>query len=115
MPVIARRRRPPEAGTPGRNAVGVVEADQPRAVRRVQRERVGQAVRSLPGRLDALDLELDPVALFEVVDARVESQQKLEGVFRFPTDIDISCHDMIYVASLPVKCRLRSAKHESRN
>jgi len=40
-------------------------------------------MRPLPGRLDALDLELDPVALFEVVDASVEGQQKLEGVFRF--------------------------------
>src|SRR5271166_5407521 len=60
-----------EPGTYGWHAVGIVEADQPRAVRSVQRERVGQAVRALLGRLDALDFELDPVALFQMMNASI--------------------------------------------
>jgi hypothetical protein len=74
MPMIAPRRFRFESGTLDRHAVGVVEADQSRAIRRVKRERVRQAVRSLLGRLDALDLELDPVTLLEMMDAPIESQ-----------------------------------------
>ena len=33
-------------------------------------------------RLDALDLELHPVSLFEMMDATVEGQQKLKRLFR---------------------------------
>ena len=65
--------------------MGVVEADQSRAIRRVQRERVRQAVRSLLGRLDALDFKLDPVALFEMMDAPIESEQEFEPVFGRPS------------------------------
>ena len=60
--------------------MGVVEPDQPLAVRRMQRERIRQAVRSLLGRRDALDLELEPVALLEMMDAAIEGQQKLDPV-----------------------------------
>lgn len=45
--MIARRRFRFEPGTLGRHAMGIVETDQPRAIRCVQRERVSQAVRSL--------------------------------------------------------------------
>jgi hypothetical protein len=37
-------------------------------------------VRPLIGCLDALDLELDPVTLFEVMDAPVEGEQELQAV-----------------------------------
>jgi hypothetical protein len=54
--------------------MGVVEADQPRAIRCVQRERVGQAVRPLTACFDTLDLELDPVAFFEVMNTPIEGK-----------------------------------------
>jgi hypothetical protein len=73
--------------------MGIVETDQSRAIRRVQRERVGQSVRSLLGRLDALDFELDPVALFEMVDATIESQQEFESVFGCSVVHIMSEHD----------------------
>ena len=37
-------------------------------------------MRSLLGGLDTLDLELDPVTLFEMMDAPIESQQEFESV-----------------------------------
>jgi len=60
--------------------VRVVEADQSRTVRRVQRERIGQPVWPFLGHLDALDLELDPTALFEMMDAPIKCQQELKSV-----------------------------------
>jgi hypothetical protein len=39
----------------------------------MQRERVRQSVRALLGDLDALNLELDPIAFFEVMDASIEA------------------------------------------
>jgi hypothetical protein len=68
----------------------VVEPDQPGTVRRMQRERVRQAVWSLLGCLDALDLKLEPVALFEMMDAPIEREQELEPVFGFASDHIIS-------------------------
>jgi hypothetical protein len=68
----------------------VVEPDQPGAVRRMQCERVRQAVWPLLGCLDALDLELEPVALFEMMDAPIEREQELQPVFGFEF---ISSHD----------------------
>jgi hypothetical protein len=38
-------------------------------------------VRAFLSHLDALDLELDPVALFEMMDAAIEGQQELKSVF----------------------------------
>src|SRR5450755_724027 len=78
--MIARRRLRFELGTLGRHAVGIVKADQARAIRCVQRERVGQAVRSLLGCLDALDFKLYPIALFEMVNAPIEREQEFESV-----------------------------------
>jgi len=91
--MICRWRLASEPGAHGRNGMGVVEADQPRAIGRVQRERVGQTVRAFLGRLDALDLELDPVALFEMMDAAIESQQELKSVFGSAALHIISGHD----------------------
>lgn len=61
-------------------AMGVVETDETTAVGVMQRERVAEAVRPPRGRFDALDREFDPVALFEVVHAAVEGEQKLKRV-----------------------------------
>ena len=38
-------------------------------------------MRSFFGRLDALDLELNPVALFEMVNAPIKSQQEFDIAF----------------------------------
>jgi hypothetical protein len=51
MPVITGLRRPLEFRSRRRDAMSVVEAEEPRAIRRVQRERVRQAVRSSLGRV----------------------------------------------------------------
>lgn len=40
-------------------------------------------MRSLTARRDALDLEFDPVALFEMMDATIEGQQELKRIFRW--------------------------------
>ena len=74
--------------------MGVVETDQPGAVRTVQRERIVQAVRSRWARLDAPDLELDPVAPFKMMDSSVERQQELKVVLVRAVFHIISCHDM---------------------
>jgi len=63
------------------DTVRIVETDQPPTIRSVQRERVRESVRSVPPCLDTPDLELDPVALFEMVDTPVEGQQKLKLMF----------------------------------
>jgi hypothetical protein len=55
--------------------MGVIETEQSRAVRCMQRERIRQAVRALLGSLDALDFELDPVAFFEMMDAPIEGNR----------------------------------------
>ena len=61
--------------------MGVVKAYQPRAVRIVQRERVAQAVRSLWRWRSPFNLEFQPIALFEVVYAAIEREQKFQCVF----------------------------------
>ena len=82
MPVIAGLFAALKPRAAGRHVVRIVESDESRAVWRVQRERVRQAVWSLAGRLDTSDLELDPVALFEMVNTSIESQQELKAVVR---------------------------------
>jgi hypothetical protein len=54
--------------------MGVVETEQPHTIRCMQRERVRQPMWPLLGRLNAFNLELDPVAFFEVVDTSIEGQ-----------------------------------------
>jgi hypothetical protein len=50
-------------------------------------------VRAPLGRLDALDFELDPGALFQMMNASIESQKEFESVFG--VRLFISCHSMI--------------------
>jgi len=64
--------------------VRVIESDQPGAVRRVQRERVTEAMRPLRRRLHALDFEFEPVSPFQMMNAPVERQQELETIVRRP-------------------------------
>ena len=59
----------------------VVETDQPYALRIVQCERIAEPVRPLCRWRDALELELEPVALFEVMNAPIERQEEFERVF----------------------------------
>jgi len=92
MPVIARWWRGLEPRAPGWNAMRVVEPDQPGTVRRMQRERIRQAVWSLLGNLDPLDLELEPVAFFKMMDAPIEREQELERIVGFTL---VSYHIMI--------------------
>lgn len=58
----------------------VVEANELVAAWIVQGERITQPMWPFRRRLPAFDLELDPVALFEVVDAAIERQQELKCV-----------------------------------
>lgn len=43
-------------------------------------------MRPVSGCLDARDLELEPVALFEMMDAAVEREQELEAMVRPPAE-----------------------------
>ena len=76
--------------------MGIVESQQPPAVRTVQRERVGQAMR--PGlRCGHLpDRELHPAAALEMMLAPVESEQEFEGMFGCGLLHIISGDDMIW-------------------
>ena len=70
-----------ESVNPAAHAVGIVETDQPRSVRIVQGEGVAQSMGTLRRRLHAPDLEFEPIALFEMMHAAIERQQKFERVF----------------------------------
>jgi hypothetical protein len=78
VPVVMLHLRLAEARPLCRHPMSVVEPHQLRAVRRVQREGVAQPMRPLRRRRYPLDLELEPVALFEVMDTAIEGQQELE-------------------------------------
>jgi len=71
-----------EARSPGRHVMRVVETDEPSTSWRVQRERVRQAMRSFIRCRHAYDVELEPVALLQVMNAPVERQQELKSVIR---------------------------------
>jgi hypothetical protein len=58
----------------------VVEPDQPVAVRVVQGEGVAQTMRALRRRRAPLDLELQPITLFEVLDTAIKPQQEFKCV-----------------------------------
>jgi hypothetical protein len=74
----------------------IVEPDQPIAVRVMQGEGVAQTVRTLRRRLAPFDLELQPIALFEVVDAAIKPQQELKCVLvRNRPPLWLSYHDNI--------------------
>lgn len=60
------------------DTVGIVEAQEPGAIRCMERERIGQPMRTFPGRGNVLDLELDPKAALEDVFAAVEGQEKFQ-------------------------------------
>jgi len=56
----------------------VVETHQTIAVRIMQGKRVTQAMRSLRRRGNAFNLELKPVASFEMMDAAIKRQQEFQ-------------------------------------
>ena len=56
--------------------MGVVEADQSRAVGCMERERIGQSMRPILTCLNLL--EFDPVTFFEMMDVPIEGEQELE-------------------------------------
>lgn len=60
--------------------MGIVEAYEPATLRIVKRERISEAVRSCEAGADLPDLELQPISLFQVVNAAVERQKKFEGM-----------------------------------
>jgi hypothetical protein len=76
VPVVMRRRARAQARSQRRDSVGIVETDQPGALRIMQGEGVAQPVRSLRGRGRAPDLELEPVSALEMMNAPVERQQE---------------------------------------
>jgi anti-sigma-K factor RskA len=74
----------------------VVESDQPVAARIMQGEGVAQTVRTFRRWLASLDLEFQPVALFQVMDAAIEPKQEFKRVLvRNRPSPSISCHDTI--------------------
>jgi hypothetical protein len=75
--------------------MSVIEADEPLAVWCMQCECIGEAMWPLLCRLDASDLEFDPVAIFEMMDTPVEGQQKLKTIVGFSIDHFISRDDII--------------------
>ena len=82
MPVIRNLDPALEPRALGRNVVRIVESDQSRPIRRMKRERVGQAMRSVRRRIDAHDFEFEPVALLEMMDAPIECEQELQVMVR---------------------------------
>ena len=81
MPVIMFGPGLREARAARRNAMCVVEPEKPPSVRTVQCECVTQTVRPFTCLTDAHNLELEPIALFEVMNAAIKVQQKFECVF----------------------------------
>ena len=71
----------------------IVEPDEPRAVRRMQRERIRNSVRPIRRRLDADDLKSERITALKVVNAAVECEQELKGVLR--ARVGHSYHAMI--------------------
>ena len=72
----------------------IVEADEPLAIRCMQRERVGQAMRPLPRRVDASDRETDPIPAFEMMNVAIEGQEELKTVISVALGHFISSDDM---------------------
>lgn len=60
--------------------MGIVEPDQPGAIRGMQREGVGETMWPLRRYLHSFDLKGEPIPLLQVVNAAIEVQQELEGV-----------------------------------
>jgi hypothetical protein len=77
MPMIVLDARSAKARTQRTDSVGVVEPDKPLAVGVMQGECVAQPVWSPGRRRHALDLEFQPITLFEMVDAAIEPERVL--------------------------------------
>jgi hypothetical protein len=77
VPVI-RRIRPLLAPARRRNRMGVIETNEPRVVRTVERERVPQPMRPFARRLDANDFKLKPVPASVPMGPSVKGKQKLQ-------------------------------------
>ena len=98
MPMVVFFLGLTKARTQWLHTVGIVETDKPLPFRVVQGEGVAQSVGAFRRRLHARNLEFEPIAFFEMVDAAIERQQKFKRVFvgyRTPALYIISCDDMI--------------------
>ena len=80
VPMVVFLRGAAEARTRWLHAVCIVEAYEPGSVRIMQCERISQPMRTLRRRRHPRNLEFEPMALFEVVDATIECQQKFKCV-----------------------------------
>ncbi len=90
-----------EARTLWPNPMSVVEPHQSLAVGPVQSQGVAQSVWPLRRRFYPLDLELEPVALFKVMNTAIESQQELECMLiGYGTLQWLSCDDSIILAAV---------------
>jgi hypothetical protein len=72
--------------------MGIVEADQPLAVRSMQYQRIVEAVRLLPGCWHTRHAEPDPVAALRIHDEHlpVEVEQHIEAGITWPPDMVIT-------------------------
>ena len=93
--MIVLRARLSETRAMRCHAVGIVKADQPIAVRIVQRERIAQSVRPFRRRLRPPGLEFQPVALLEVMNAAIKPQQEVECMFVGNSCLRSASHVMI--------------------
>jgi hypothetical protein len=88
--------RLPKARSQRLDTMSVIEPKEPVSIGVMQGESVAQSMGTLWRRLHALDFEFEPIALFEVVDAAIEAQQKFKRVFvgyGTPSLHIISCED----------------------
>jgi len=60
--------------------MGVIKADQPRAIRGMQGKRVRQAMWPFLSDSHALDFEFEPVTFVEVMNTAVKGKQELEAM-----------------------------------
>lgn len=69
------------SGFKARNNMGIVEPKQTISRQVMQRKGVAQPVRTFRRWRNAGDLEFNPVAAFEMMNASIEGQKKFESVF----------------------------------
>jgi hypothetical protein len=60
--------------------MSIVETNKAFATGSMQRKRIRHAIWPTLRRLDAFNLEFDPVTLFEIMDSPVKGEQKLKGM-----------------------------------
>jgi hypothetical protein len=78
--------------------MGIIEPHEPPSVWVMQGQSVAQPMRPLRRWLGAFELEFQPIALVEVVDAAIKRQQEFKCMLVRNSVLSyISCHDSIHL------------------